>query len=278
MVEAGLPPGTTVVSMGTIVSVNPLDLFKTSEGKVDLITILTKDPVVTRTCYHDKVGFRFHEIAEATQVGLQPSIHYTFLIAVWNTDKAGKQIIDNAYTIMCLSVPDKVYKRLVRKYELNGDLRKLVLQVELEGEAKYQGMNFEVTQIKPPYMVEKALFDTVQEDVRNFQTFLPTVRAGVITGEAFMELWKKEGVAVESGKNDEKFSKQGHAKLDTNQNTAKQIGTLKNEDFNFSQGPTGGGAGAIQQGATDAEVVKEPIVNNAFETKADDFNFDDAQK
>ena len=223
------------VEMGTFVGTYPIDMYKVSEGGVDLITILSKNPIVTRTCYHDKVGFRFHENSASMRVGLQPSIHYNFLIALWNADKSGSQIIDEKYTLYSLSVPEKIYKRLVRKYELNGDLRQLVLQVELEGEVKYQGMNFEVTRIKPPYMASKALFAQLKEEITEYVPVLAAVRAGILTDEAFMELWQKEGSAVEK-ETDSRYKDSGKAQLSGNTN--KALGAMKEEDFNFDDAKT----------------------------------------
>jgi hypothetical protein len=272
--ELALPNSVQEVSMGTVVSQFPIEKYRVSENSVDLMTILTKDPIVTKTMYHDKVGFRFHELPAALKLGLQASTHYNFLAALWNGSKDGSMIIDNRYTVVLLSLPKKVYERLVKKYQLNGDLRQLVLQVYLDGEVKYQVMNFEVDNTKkPPYMTDKALFERIKQDVTEFKKYIPFVVGSPIDEQRFMELWNAEGTATEqyNPQQDQQFRNRGVVGQGGGQATqlppntmeatvvnqgqgqisqGAQGGTLKQEDFNFDDAGQGGSGnqGNVQQG------------------------------
>lgn len=206
------------------------------------------------------------------QVGLQAAVHYNFLIALWNSSRDGRQIIDARYTIMLLSLPKKVYDRLVKKFELNGDLRQLVLQVYLDGEVKYQVMNFEVDNTKkPPYMQDKALFEQIKQEVLSFKQYIPYVVGSVIDEKTFWELWNKEGQATEQyNPNEQQFRNRGMVGQGSQQQPQRQL------PDNRMQG--GGG----QQGQyTNFEVVQQGNQGgqggqHAGTLKTDDFNFDEA--
>lgn len=278
------PPSAQEVQMGTVVSQFPVEKYRVNENSVDLMTILTKDPIVTKTCYHDKVGFRFHELPCAMQVGLQASVHYNFLVALWNSTKDGKQIVDNQYTIMMLSVPPKVYTRLVKKYELNGDLRQLVLQVYLDGEVKYQVMNFEVDNTKkPPYMADKGLFEQIKKEVLEYKAFIPFVVGSAIDEKTFWELWNKEGQAAEQyNPNEQAFRNRGMVGSGGHQNqnqiqggqgyqpqqqqqqqrTQIQQGALRQDDFNFEEAQVIPETSNVQQQGTQVQNQQQPPVQN----------------
>ena len=261
------PSSVQEVSMGTVVSHFPIEKYRVNENTVDLMTILTKDPIVTKTCYHDKVGFRFHELPCAMQVGLQASVHYNFLVALWNSTKDGRQIVDNQYTIMLLSVPPKVYQRLVKKYELNGDLRQLVLQVYLDGEVKYQVMNFEVDNTKkPPYMADKGLFEQIKKEVLEYKPFIPFVVGSALDEKAFWDLWNKEGQATEQyNPNEQAFRNRGMV------GAGGQGGGYQNQISGGYQPPQQN----YQQGGQPQNQGRQQILQGSL--RADDFNFEEAQ-
>lgn len=245
MEDLRTPTSTLEVSMGTKVSQYPIEQYKVSENVIDLMTILTKDPIVTKTCYHDKIGFRFHEIPESMNVGLLTSIHYNFLVAVWEANREGTKIVGGKYVIYVLRCPEKVYSKLIKKMNINGDLRQLVLQVSLEGEIKFQGMDFEVmTSIKPPYMSNKELFDEIKKQVIEFKPFVPHVIASMIDGTRFSSLWSQEGTAIEKSEED-KFARRGMASsaqfnsVDAGRAPLQnQIsGTVQDVDFQFEETP-----------------------------------------
>ena len=203
------PESTKEVEMGTIVSQYPIDLYKVSENLIDLVTILTKDPIVTKTAYHDKIGFRFHELPESVNVGLLSKVHYNFLVVVWNADREGKSIVNNKYTIAVMKCPEGEYKKLCKKQNIHGDLRQHVLQISLDGEVKYQGKDFEVdTSVKPPFLADKDLFDKIKLDVKEFKQYVPFVVASKIDGNRFTELWKQDGTAIEK-QEEERFANRG---------------------------------------------------------------------
>lgn len=241
-----MPEGTQEVQMGVKVSQYPIEKYKATATNIDLITVLTQNPIVTRTMYHDKVGFRFHELNSALRVGLQTNIHYNFLIAIWNSDKAGRTIIDANYTMAVLSLSDRNYSRLIKKFELNGDLRQLVMQITAEDE-KFQSMTFEVdSSKKPPFMMSAQLFEMIKADIANFTPFIPLIVGGMLKDEGFMELWNKEGTAVEQGKHDSNF--QGRGTVMTGQGQPQMGYGQVQQGFGGNQQQISQGFGGTQQG------------------------------
>lgn len=178
------------VDMGQEVSMYSADKYKASEARKDLITILSTKPIVTRTMYTDEVGFRFHYLQEAAERGVQTDVHYNFIIAVWNSAADGKKLLDKTYKLAVLSVARRVYKRLVSKHEIHGALNKIILQVTCEDE-KFQSIQFEVMNQKPPFVEDKELMQEIKESYQNVRYDLMPIVAGMLTPEEFLEKWNE---------------------------------------------------------------------------------------
>lgn len=201
-----MPDGSGMeVSMGTKVSQYPFEKYKIAKGVKDIITVISENPIVARTLYSERIGYRVHLSKAMEQKYAQsPDLHYCFLAIRWNTDSRGLKILKNEegqydYEWTALVVKGKNYDKLVTKWDLNGrNLSKLALQVSLDGDEKYQGMNFEVINgLTPPYLKDKGLFGRIKDEYAAYKPYLPLVHAPVMSDEQFEEKWNEGSVSSE---------------------------------------------------------------------------------
>ena len=168
------------VEMGTKVSQYPIQKYSGSDSRRDLITLLHTDPFVSKTHYHQDVG-SFYFLPEAEKLGIDTRVHYNFMAVKWNTDHTGKLLGTDMWEIIYLSVGVSQYDVLVDKFNLNGDLSKLLMQVRCT-DSRYQKLSFEIAG-PCPRLSDKTLFDRITKQAQEVSVFLSKAIARTIDSE-----------------------------------------------------------------------------------------------
>jgi len=195
MDQVNLPPQGAVmaVPMGTKVSRFPIEKFRASNAKRELITVLSANPLVTKTHYHPDLGpFYYNDMA--VEAGIKTSVKYNFVIVVWETDAKGKLLFDPTkqhnpeeppYELRIFSVAQPTYEDLVEKFEIHGDLRKTAISVRCKDE-KYQELGLEIIGAAP-YLQNKPLFEAIKADFQAKEKLVPMVIANNLSDERIAE-------------------------------------------------------------------------------------------
>lgn len=182
------------VEMGQRVSQFPISKYKGSTQKKDMITLIHNNPMVSKTQYHPDVG-NFYILKAATDMGIDPRVHYNFMIVQWKADFAGKIVSWDDWEIKILSIGGEYYESLIDKYDLNGDLTGLILQVRCSDD-KFQKFTFEVAGAAP-FKEQPELQTKILNQVKELQSYVPKVIAKKISEKVFLEK-VKAGRASES--------------------------------------------------------------------------------
>ena len=162
------------VEMGEKVSAYPVDKLKFADGKKELITILSPRPLVTKTHFHEDLGY-FYLSDTACKAGLKISVKYNFLAVRWNTDAKGKLISTDDWEIVILSIGAKVYESIATKFEMNGALAKLSILCTCDN-AQYQNITTDVAGASP-ITKDKELAARIQAEYKRLKPFVPQVIA-----------------------------------------------------------------------------------------------------
>ena len=173
--------------MGSTVSSLPVEKFKASKSRKSLITLLHRDPIFTKSHFHESLGaFLHNEVVE--QLGWKPKIKYNWLIVEWDCDQAGTKIVSNNYEFKVLSIGEyNGYTELKNKYNIKGDFsKKYVVQVSCDNE-QYQNMHFEITNIKAPYLSNKQMSDEIKKQKDYLIHFVPNVVGREVSPEETRE-------------------------------------------------------------------------------------------
>jgi hypothetical protein len=172
------------VEMGQRVSMYPLSRYTAAEGRKDLITLLHNNPYVAKLSYHEDLGSFFY-IPECNKYGLDPRVYYAFLAVQWPTDQNGKMLAVDKFQIILLRLGNDYYQNLADKFEINGDLTKLNIQVRCS-DAKYQKLSFEVAGGSPMYQNQN-LYNSVMSKAKEMQQFIPKVLGREVTSKLMAE-------------------------------------------------------------------------------------------
>lgn len=231
------------VEMGKKVSSRALEKFKGSANQKEILTIITKNPIVIKSHYDEEIAkFRFFAMPQSLKDGMQIDIHYGFLAIRWNADKKGLKILREedgsySYEMVALVVGPKNYDKLVSKFELNGELHQYLMQVTTSDE-KFQAMDFEIISgQKPPFMTDKSMFATIKQQMTDLKPHVPFAQAQVLTPETYLS--KKQGGVSESES----------ASFDATSQVA--------DDNVLGAGPGQEGFQGFDTGVEDAEVVTD---------------------
>lgn len=172
--------GVFEVEMGQKVGRFPIDRYKASKNKYDLITVIQKNPIVTKTHYHEDLG-RFYYMDAAVELGLRVDVRYNFICIVWETDVKGKLIdsVNPKWALAYLSLGNDLYEDLVVKTEIQGDLAKLCMLVRCTDE-QYQKLALEVVG-ESPHFRSKEMFVEIKDQYLKYKPMLPMIFASHIT-------------------------------------------------------------------------------------------------
>lgn len=104
--------GVSVGDMGMKVSRIPIERYKASTQKVDLISFVTSQVIAVKYHYFkDKVGSVLCFGKKCCEMGGIPVVRYLFPVIVYNTDNEGS-IVNSKLDIKILSAGDDLYKTI----------------------------------------------------------------------------------------------------------------------------------------------------------------------
>ena len=265
------PGSVQEVEMGVKVSKYPVERYKATDSRMDLITLLHKNPIAVKSHYSGDIGFRFNYLDEAVAMGIKTDIHYGFLIVQWDSNAAGTAVVSNNYSIKVLSLAQSNYDKFVRKYNLNGDLTKQMLQICCsKGKEQYQDLEVEVAG-KAPYLVNpdgKVLFESLKKDIAANKHYVPLLMAEPLTSERFRQLISGDS---DSSADDKQFEQTQRVSADQTQQASVIGGPQQNNVLKAAASPEQPLSPVDNSNVEDAVVEANKIATEGTDA---DFSFD----